>query len=93
VIADRLSKNPHLRKHFVSHLNDSQLYLSTGASIHGRFLLKAWEFGLEGVDIKASSLVIEGVKVRMILCLRLNSILKLLFSSSGTHQNNSYSYN
>ncbi|OXA58539.1 Transcriptional adapter 1 [Folsomia candida] len=62
-IADRLNRFPQLRAHF-KHQSKDQPYLPDGSSIHGRFLLKAWECGLDGgVDPNGTKLVHEAVKI------------------------------
>lgn len=72
-----LERKPHLKQHFVIPGEKKQPHLTSGASLYGRILIKAWENNIQNVNLLVAEHASNAVRVSlprigMIFCFNLN---------------------
>jgi len=77
---DRIDKNPKFKSHFRNPNGGSIVSFNSKISIYGRFLLKAWEQNLEGVELQAGLLAFRACLVILVLhCMKLTYCVMCMF--------------
>lgn len=58
-----LERKPHLKQHFVIPGEKKQPHLTSGASLYGRILIKAWENNIQNVNLLVAEHASNAVRV------------------------------
>lgn len=62
-LSDILERKPHLKQHFVIPGDKKAPYLTSGCSLYGRILLKAWDRNIQNVNLLVTEYAVNAVKV------------------------------